>query len=173
MVWIGSKQRVHGAERDGVCPKAGSLAGKRDDAGGIADAAIAGAAQAVDLHREPPQALLWCDVRNRVATRRRDRRRDALGCELDDVIARRLDAGQPRATWRAAHRKVRIRAVLVSEPHPIRDFSRGRHFERLPCRCRDQRRQPRGLQLAAALRQVCGRVAGKLQCRENAAEIFV
>ena len=93
MVWIGSKQRVHGAERDGVCPKAGSLASKRGDAGGIADAAIAGAAQAVDLHREPPRAFLWCDVRNRVATRRRDRDRNPLGSELDDVIARRLDAG--------------------------------------------------------------------------------
>ena len=79
MVWIGSKQRVHGAERDGVCPKAGSLAGKRDDAGGVADAAIAGAAQAVGLHREPPRALLWCNVRDRVAARRRDRDRNALG----------------------------------------------------------------------------------------------
>ena len=53
MVWIGSKQRVHGAERDGVCPKAGSLADKRDDAGGIADAAIAGAAQAVGCTASP------------------------------------------------------------------------------------------------------------------------
>ena len=55
MVWIGSKQRVHGAERDGVRPEGAAAFRQARDAGGIADAAIAGAAQAVDLRREPPQ----------------------------------------------------------------------------------------------------------------------
>ena len=73
VVWIGSKQRVHGAERDYVRPQRGSLPGKRDHAGSVADAASRRRCAGHRLAPRAPTSAPPVQRRDRVATGRRDR----------------------------------------------------------------------------------------------------
>ena len=92
------EQAVDGAERHRVDAMLGRCLGKVAHGAGIADAAIAGAAQAVDLGRHAPHPLAAADVPQGDAARWRHGEGDLAIGEAQAVIARPPDAGQRAAT---------------------------------------------------------------------------
>lgn len=92
MTGVGGEQSVHRTECQRVGVEARGRLGKRGDAGHVANAAIARAAQAVDLRGKPPDPLTRRNVLDGDAPGRRNRERDTRRSNLERMVAGGCDS---------------------------------------------------------------------------------
>ena len=96
---IGGEQGMGGTDRDGVGAVFRGVFGEFRQGFEIADAAIAGAAQAIDLHGDAPEFTALRHVSDRAGLFRRYRQRDFGIGDFKAVIAWFIDGGQPQAIF--------------------------------------------------------------------------
>ena len=150
---------MHGAQRHGVGALARRCFGKIAHGAGIADAAVARAAQAVDLGGDAPHPAAGADFLEGEAARRRHGERDLAAGEAQAVIARLADGGHGRGLA-AADRHRPDAAVLQAQ------FGRHVGLDR-HVRQGDARVDPRGNE-----RRHLGRVLRSVQRFEDPAQRF-
>ncbi len=92
MAAVASEHRVYGADAEGIGTVRGGVACQRLEGQGIAQPAIARAAQPIQLHRQAPG--IGSDIFDTRAGVRSDRQGHAPPGEFQLVIARRGDRGQ-------------------------------------------------------------------------------
>ena len=133
---VGGEQAMHRAQRHGIGALARRCLGKIAHRAGIADAAVAGAAQAVDLGGDAPHPAAGADFLEGDAARRRHGERDLAVGEAQAVVARLADGGHGRGL--AASDRHRPDAAVLQ-----RQFGRRVGLDR-QVRQGDARIDPRG-----------------------------
>ncbi len=119
MVWIGREQGMDRAERKHIRLIRSRLTCQSDDTGSVADAAVTGTAQSINLGSNPPNALVRRNVRDRRAASRGHGHCNAPIGYFTGVITERLNCRQPYAPGPFGGRQVNDLAVFLRYTNPV------------------------------------------------------
>ena len=132
----------------------------------VADAAVAGMAQPVNLGRNSPNSLAGRNVRDCHASRRRHGKDGSLATDLDAVVTRLDDGIEPQAAGSASRRQFAGFAVFIGDVDATGILLQ-RQIDRFARGPGQKRRQRRRFEKLLAASKFVGRAAGQVQRGEN------